>query len=197
MNYTELKAAVSDWAHRSDVASQVDTFIDLAEAEFSNRLRTVDQETVADLQCTARYTPLPADFAEMRAVEYNGAVLRNLAYVTPDYMAAWRQYEPAGEPKAYSIRGTDLELIPTPDDVTVTLTYWATIPALSDANPTNWLLTAHPNMYICECLRQLSLYIKDDNGVARYANQLQGYWDALNKADQRKRHPGPMRVRAA
>ncbi len=197
MNYTELKAAVSDWAHRSDVASQVDTFIDLAEAEFNNRLRTVDQETVADLQCTARYTPLPADFAEMRAVEYNGAVLRNLAYVTPDYMAAWRASSPAGEPKAYSIRGTDLELIPTPDDVTVTLTYWATIPALSDANPTNWLLTAHPNMYICECLRQLSLYIKDDNGVARYANQLQGYWDALNKADQRKRHPGPMRVRAA
>lgn len=197
MNYTELKAAVSDWAHRSDVASQVDTFIDLAEAEFSNRLRTVDQETVADLQCTARYTPLPADFAEMRAVEYNGSVLRNLAYVTPDYMAAWRQYEPAGEPKAYSIRGTDLELIPTPDDVTVTLTYWATIPALSDANPTNWLLAAHPNLYLLETLRQLSLYIKDDNGVARYANQLQGYWDALNKADQRKRHPGPMRVRAA
>ncbi len=197
MNYTDLKSAISDWAHRSDVATQVDTFIDLAEAEFNNRLRTVDQETVADLQCTARYTPLPADFAEMRAVEYNGTVLRNLAYVTPDYMAAWRQYEPAGEPKAYSIRGTDLELIPTPDDVTVTLTYWATIPALSDANPTNWLLTAHPNMYLGECLRQLSLYIKDDNGVARYANQLQGYWDALNKADQRKRHPGPMRVRAA
>lgn len=197
MNYTELKAAVSDWAHRSDVASQVDTFIDLAEAEFSNRLRTVDQETVADLQCTARYTPLPADFAEMRAVEYNGAVLRNLAYVTPDYMAAWRASSPAGEPKAYSIRGTDLELIPTPDDVTVTLTYWSTIPALSDANPTNWLLAAHPNLYLLETLRQLSLYIKDDNGVARYANQLQGYWDALNKADQRKRHPGPMRVRAA
>ena len=197
MNHSELKAAITSWAHRSDVAAQVDTFIDLAEAEFNNRLRTVDQETVADLQCTARYTPLPADFAEMRAVEYNGAVLRNLAYVTPDYMAAWRQYEPAGEPKAYSIRGTDLELIPTPDDVTVTLTYWATIPALSDANPTNWLLAAHPNLYLLETLRQLSLYIKDDNGVARYANQLQGYWDALNKADQRKRHPGPMRVRAA
>lgn len=197
MNYTELKAAVSDWAHRSDVASQVDTFIDLAEAEFSNRLRTVDQETVADLQCTARYTPLPADFAEMRAVEYNGAVLRNLAYVTPDYMAAWRQYEPAGEPKAYSIRGTDLELIPTPDDVTVTLTYWATIPALSDANPTNWLLAAHPNMYLFECLRQVSLYIKDDNGVARYANQMQGFFTALKRADDAKRHPGPLRVRVA
>lgn len=198
MNYTELKTAIADWAHRSDITdSTLDLFIDLAEAEFNNRLRTAEQETVADLVCTSRYTALPADLAEIRVVEHNGTRLRNLEYATPDYMARWRQYEPSGDPRAYSIRGTDLELIPTPDAVTVTLTYWATIPALSDANPTNWLLAAHPNMYLFECLRQVSLYIKDDNGVARYANQMQGFFTALKRADDAKRHPGPMRVRAA
>lgn len=136
MNYTELKTAIADWAHRSDITdSTLDLFIDLAEAEFNNRLRTAEQETVADLVCTSRYTALPADLAEIRVVEHNGTRLRNLEYATPDYMARWRQYEPSGDPKAYSVRGTDLELIPTPDSVTVTLTYWAKVPALSGANP--------------------------------------------------------------
>lgn len=198
MNYTELKTAIADWAHRSDITdSTLDLFIDLAEAEFNNRLRTVEQETVADLVCTSRYTALPADLAEIRAVEHNGTRLRNLEYATPDYMARWRQYEPSGDPKAYSVRGTDLELIPTPDSVTVTLTYWAKVPALSGANTTNWLIDAHPNMYLLECMRHLSIYIKDDAGAARYATQMQGYFDALRRADNAKRFGGPLRVRVA
>ena len=71
MVYSELKAAIAEWAHRSNVpAATIDLFIDLAEAEFNLRLRCVEQETVAALACTTKYTELPTGFLEMRLVEY-------------------------------------------------------------------------------------------------------------------------------
>ena len=215
MNYSELKAAISDWAHRSNVSAQADTFIDLAEAEFNVRLRTVDQETVAELVCNTRYTPLPDDFLEMRAVEFEGTTISNLTYATPEAISQWRRQSPTGYSKAYTLRGLYLELLPNlgaddPDvdgfgddvspfqdgEVSLTIHYWAKVPALSDANPTNWLINAHPNLYLYECLRQLSIYTKDDRSIERYANLMQGYWLALKGNDQRRRFGGSaLRVR--
>lgn len=218
MTYTELKAAIAEWAHRANIpAATIDLFIDLAEAEFNIRLRCVEQETVAALACSSKFTDLPSDFLEMRLVEYNGTKLKNLSYATPEYIAEWRNKEPSGDPLAYSIRGTSIELIPAPgaDDpavdgfgsdvspfeegeVSLILTYWAEVPALSDASPTNWLLSAHPNMYLYECLRQLSVYTRDDSSVQRYASLMQGYYQAMKSSDRSKRWGGAsMRVRVA
>lgn len=198
MNYGELKAAVTDWAHRSNVpAPTVDLFIDLAEAEFNNRLRCGEQERVFDLTCTARFTPLPADFLEMRAVELRGARLAPIPFDAPEYMTMRGASQIASSPRAYSVVGTDLELMPAPTNATVTLTYWSKIPALSEAAPTNWLIAAHPNMYLFECLRQLAIWTKDDVGVNRYAAQMQGYYDGLERADKHRRFGGSMRVRPA
>ncbi|MCL4823135.1 MAG: hypothetical protein KJZ57_02845, partial [Anaerolineales bacterium] len=112
MNYTELTAAITSWAHRSDVSAQADTFIQLAEAEFNTRLRTVDQETVAELVCNTRYTALPANFLEMRAVEYLGDTISNLTYATPEFVSEWRRASPTGKSKAYTLRGLHIELLP-------------------------------------------------------------------------------------
>jgi len=113
MNYTDLKAAITDWAHRSNIdAGVIDTFIDLAEAEFNVRLRTVDQEKVAELLCTTRYTPLPADWLEMRAVEYQGETVRNLTYATPEMISQWRKAAPSGSTLAYTLRGAHIEVLP-------------------------------------------------------------------------------------
>lgn len=200
MTYTELKAAIAEWAHRANIpAATVDTFIDLAEAEFNNRLRCSEQETVDTFTVTARLTALPSDFLEMRAVEYEGESLHCIQYATPEYMSYWRSYSSAtGEPKGYSIRGDELEVIPAQSGTDLTIHYWAKITPLSDANTSNWLLAAHPNMYLYESLRQLSIYTKDDRAVERYAGQLQGYWDALKRADKAKRFGGSaLRVRVA
>lgn len=218
MVYSELKAAIAEWAHRSNVpATTIDLFIDLAEAEFNLRLRCVEQETVAALACTTKYTELPTDFLEMRLVEYNGTKLYNLAYATPEYIARWRLNSPSGTSQAYSIRGTTLELIPAPgsddanvdgfgsdvapfetSEVDLLLTYWAKVTALSDANTSNWLLAAHPNMYLYECLRQLSIYTRDDNSAKRYAQLVAGYYKSLKQSDRAKRWGGAsMRVRVA
>lgn len=216
MNYTDLKAAITDWAHRSNIdAGVIDTFIDLAEAEFNVRLRTVDQETVAELLCTTRYTPLPADWLEMRAVEYQGETVRNLTYATPEMISQWRKAAPSGSTLAYTLRGAHIEVLPNigadepsvdgfgddaqpfeEGEVWLAIHYWAAIPALSDAVLTNWLINAHPNMYLYECMRQLAVYTKDDRSIVRYANLMQGYYASLAARDVGKRFGGSaLRVR--
>lgn len=218
MNYSELKTAIADWAHRSNLASAtIDTFIDLAEAEFNARLRTVDQETVAELVCNTRYTALPDDFLEMRAVEFEGETISNLTYATPEAISQWRKQSPTGYSKAYTLRGLYIELLPNlgaddPDvdgfgddvspfqdgEVALTIHYWAKVPALSDSQTTNWLINAHPNMYLYECLRQAAIYTKDDRSIERYANLMQGYFSALVKSDKGRRFGGSaLFVRAA
>lgn len=212
-----MKSTLTDWAHRSNIPSAtVDTFIDLAEAEFNVRLRTVDQETVAALTCNTRFTSLPSDFLQMRLVEFEGDTLQDVSYATPEYLTMLRARYRSGDPVAYSIRGTTIELVPSPgaDDpavdgfgtdvspfeageVALIATYYAKVPALSDTQTTNWLLTSHPNMYLYEALRQLSIYIKDDAGMQRYALLLQGYYDAMRKQDNRKRWGSGLRVRVA
>ena len=218
MNYTDLKSAITDWAHRSNIDSTtVDTFIDLAEAEFNARLRTVDQETVAELVCNTRYTALPSDFLEMRSVEFEGDTLSNLTYAPPEYISQWRSQSPTGYSKAYTLRGLYIELLPNlgADDpgvdgfgddvspfqsgeVSLTIHYWSKVPALSDSNTTNWLINSHPNLYLYESLRQLAIYTKDDASIARYANLLQGYWQALSRSDKSRRFGGSaLRIRTA
>ena len=209
MNYTELTAAITSWAHRSDVAAQADTFIQLAEAEFNTRLRTVDQETVAELVCNTRYTALPSDFLEMRAVEYLGTTISNLTDATPEFISAWRTASPTGESKAYTLRGLYIELLPNlgADDpaidgfgddvlpfqsgeVELTIHYWAKVPALTALAPTNWLINAHPNLYLYACLRNAAIWTKDDRGIERYTGLLQGEWDAIKRGDVNRRFGG-------
>lgn len=199
MNYSELKTAVADWAHRSNVpAPNIDLFIDLAESFFNTHLRCVEQETVANLICSSRFTDLPADFLAMRAVEYSGTHLTPIPYEAPEYMAIRSSMQVVGSPRAYCIRGAQIELMPAPtDDTLLGLTYFAKVPALSDADPTNWLLESQPMLYLYECLRQMAIWTHDDAGVAKYAAIVQGVLDGIQRADKQKRYSGPMRVRAA
>lgn len=198
-NYSDLVNAVADWAHRSDIASgTIDSFISLAEAEFNNRLRCVEQETVATLTCVSEFTSLPADFLEMRSVRgSDGSELYPVAYASPEYNAIQSSLDVPTVPSVYSIVGSDLQLLPAPSSTTLTIGYWAKVPALTSSNTTNWLMTAHPNMYLYECLRQLSVYTKDDAAVVRYAQLMAGYYDAMKRSDMGKRFSGRLRVRVA
>jgi hypothetical protein len=42
------------------------------------------------------------------------------------------------------------------------LTYWKTVPALSNSNTSNWLLAAYPDAYFYGALAQTGTYLKAD-----------------------------------
>ena len=196
--YAQLKSAVASWAHRANISdSVVGDFVTLAEAEFNRVLRCVQQETRDTLSVTSRYTALPTDFLELRRVEFDGSPLYPLESMTPYQQTAYRTKQTSGDPSYYSIVGTDIEIVPTQSAASVDILYYGKIAALSDSNTTNWLLTAHPDLYLAECLRQLSIYTKDDASITRYGQQVSDAVQTIRQLDIAKRFAGPMVIRAA
>jgi hypothetical protein len=103
-----------------------------------------------------------------------------------------------GQPQAYAISGSSLLIAPAPDSAyAIRLTYKQAIPALSDANPTNWLLTRHPDLYVAASLAMAEFRGWNDARLP----MLKAWYDELieevNEAGWRTRHAsGPLRMRA-
>lgn len=65
--------------------------------------------------------------------------------------------------------------------------YYVKVPALSDSNTTNWLLTSNPDLYLFAGLEACAKYLRDPEGAMAWAAQAQGIIDTLNSisaADQ-------------
>ena len=69
----------------------------------------------------------------------------------------------------------------------VTGVYYIKVPALSDSETTNWLLTAHPDLYLWAGLEQACIYLRDPEGAMAYQAMWVAVADELNSisvADQ-------------
>lgn len=189
--YTDLKAAIANWLHRSDLTSVIPDFIALAESEF-NRRNLMGQVTTTTLSVSNVSTALPSGWGGVKSVTVSAYGLnRDLDQVDEQII---RTYNISGYPKHYAIAGNNLLIAPVPDGTyTVNLTYWAKIDALSDTNPTNWLLTAYPDLYLWRGVVEGARYTRDNDLVqqadARYAQVLAD----IEIADaQRQFGPAPM-----
>lgn len=71
-------------------------------------------------------------------------------------------------------------LDPTPDAAyPITLAYVARIPALSDANPTNWVLQQAPQMYLYASLLEAEPFLANDARAALWGTAYQVALDGL------------------
>ena len=161
--YADLKAEVAAWLRRADLTAEIPGFIALAEAQMNRRLRVRPMTARLSQSWTDEYVDLPSDFLSERLVKVtSGGATRLLRYLTPEEtdlgVAA-----AAGRPRFYSLYGGQLRLHPAPDAAyDAELVYLQALPALSDANPSNWLLAAHPDAYLYGALTQSAPYLRAD-----------------------------------
>ena len=171
--YTDLKSAVADWLNREDLTSVIPTFVSLVEASLNRTLRVRDMLTRADLTwsgSSGEVVPLPSDFLELYSLEQtyppDANVNPPLQYVGIDEMKRYKKTLPqssGGQTRYFTIFGNYLDLVPTPpDSLPLTLTYYASVPALSTSEPTNWLLTKSPDIYLYGSLLHAAPYLKND-----------------------------------
>ena len=149
-NYAELKTAINDWTDDGSEASDfADTYIDLCEAMFNQEIRVRDMETSSALTLDASgEADVPADFLEMRRVADVSSPGRSLEYLTPDVMRDYFPILESGTPTSYTIEAGKIRVRPAG---AVTIYYYQTIPALSDSQTTNWLLTKSPMLFLAGC----------------------------------------------
>lgn len=162
-DYDSLKAEIAEQVSRSDVTADsdsVETDIQLAEKFISRELRVTQMEKEGALSTTASTATvdLPSDFLEARDLEFNSSP-KNIEYRPRTEFKTLMIGAGSGRPEIYTIanNSTDglqaVKFAPVPDSVyDLTVTYFASIPALSDSNTTNWLLSYDPELYLNTCL---------------------------------------------
>lgn len=170
-NYSELQTAVQNWLARvgdADIVARTPEFIALAEAQFNRDIKHRKQETQVTLTMTAgvETVALPDDYIEARVAVVQSSPKKVLNTVTPSQLATNWALETSGIPSEYAIIGSNMHVGQLPDAAyDITFTYYQLIPALSDANPTNWLLTYSADIYMYGALIQASPYIKNNEDI--------------------------------
>lgn len=197
--FDELKVALASWSNRDDLDGNLAEFIALAERRLNRRLRVGAMETTATLSATTETVALPADFAGARALYIDG---------NPDYvlkqmpLSALRELHPwtaTGTPEAFAVHGSNIILGPAPSATTsLKLAYWQAITPLSASATTNWLLTAHPDLYIAASMVELLLYTQFTEDAAVWDQRTEAKIDEINTRSKRDQYGHtPLRARAA
>lgn len=200
--YSELQAGIADWLNRDDLTAQIPDFIALAEARMNRDVNHWRREKRATATADGQYTALPEDFYRPIRMHLEGkhSALEPISW---QHMADARRARDnaTGEPKYYAMTAGDIELLPSPTEsssYTLEMFYVRTIPALSDANTTNWLLTEAPDAYLYGALLHTAPFLKDDARVPVWSGLYSAAVVELDAASERaKRGGGKLKLRAA
>jgi hypothetical protein len=186
-NYSELKTAITEWMDREDLSGNAADFITLAEARLNRRLKGFDVDTTLSGTDTSKSIDISAlNLAEPIALyctthgdEYE-ILLK--APGTIEYN------DTAGSPEFYVIDGDTIEFNrPQSGAQTYRFVYQERY-ALSDAAPTNWLLTNHPDVYLAASIVWGNVYIANIQSAVIFKQTLDEFIkETRNYLSQKKR----------
>jgi hypothetical protein len=195
-SYSALQASIADFLNRDDLGTQAVDFIALAEAQINRDVRHWRMETRAVTTFDARYIALPEDWVE--TIRITAAPnYRALQLLSTDQLERARPFASSGPPEYYAHTAGQIELFPVPGDSFMgELLYYARVPALTDAEPVNWLLTEAPDIYLYGSLIQSAPYLKEDERAATWGAMYSAAVTRLNAMGAAAKHSGTtLRVR--
>lgn len=192
--YSELQTSIDNWLNRSDLAATIPDFITLAESQIQRDVKHWRRENRATTSITDQYTALPDDFYSPVRLHIQGQT-GALTPITPAEMQDKRDQalNEAGEPCYYSITAQEIELFPTQTSGTLEMYYTQKIPALSDSNTSNWLLSEAPDIYLFGALQMTAPFLDEDRDTQRLQTWASLYVSAvrgLNKSSERGKWGG-------
>ena len=188
-NYAELQAAIGRWLSRTDMAIVAPDLITLAETRLNRNLRVRQMETTVTQTISGPVNAFPADWLELRGEPtVDGVPLR---FVTSDQMQERSGGMGRFEGDFYTIRGNDLVVgSRIANTVSLAYTYYARIPALTDAAPQNWLLITGPDIYLYGSLLEAEPYLKNDPRMETWRALFQVALGDLQVSSEKARFSG-------
>lgn len=193
MNWGQLKAAVIQYAKRSDITPLFSTFLELAEQRIywgaqegdvpplrlSTMLKTVNPAS----------TTLPADFVEMKRVcaVMSPTLKKPLDFKPVENMG--EQETAAGSPTFFSLQGNSIIYSPTFSQP-VEIIYYGTFTTPVNDSDTNWLLTNASSIYLSAILIEVALWSFDDAMLLKATARFASAMNALQAQDDGNKHSG-------
>lgn len=199
--YDALKAEIALWLDRDDLSTQIDTFIDIAEARHKREIRTrsmLVHDAAFAIADGAREVAVPADFNDIKSMRLlipdqtsGRRYYPNFDYVTPTEMSD-RSVNDEYRPNVYTFH-TQIEFDTEPErDYVGELFYYKKLTPLSDGDPTNDLLTDAPDAYLYGALSATAPFLLHDERVQLWESLYSNVRDTLNLSETKNMYPGPL-----
>lgn len=189
--YAELQTAIGTWLARSDLTTT--DYITMFEAFANRKLRVRQMEASTTLTPSSGSATLPTDFLQARRVTWLGDTRVELEYVHPSYLQAAYPNTGEGTPTVYTIENATLKVRPV-SDTNLEFNYWQKIPVLSVSNTTNWLLTAHPDLYLFGSLFEASMALADDDRAALWKGRRDEILEEIASLGRKTQGGGAIKV---
>jgi hypothetical protein len=189
-DYATLQSAVAGLIHRSadpSITANVPLFIQLCEAELSDRLILKDMESDESLTLTTgnNYVALPSGFiSPIKFWLLVDSVRVWLDFVLPKDLPYWSTN---GQPRFVAVDAANLRFDSPSDQNYTAYLRCVKSSALSDSSPTNALVVSRPNVYLYGTLKQVALFTKDDADLTKYGNLFEASIQRAKAADNRNR----------
>lgn len=197
--YSELKTAIADELHRSDLTSYIPNFVRMCESKISNDVRWHDMITRTSFTISTEYTTISSNltnFLEMIRLQISTDPVVILDYVTPASMAIDYPSAYTGKPRVYTIIGDEIQAKPAADSsYTSEAVYYSRYAYLSADADTNNLLVDHPEIYLYGSCMQASAFMQNDDRIPIWSSLYQQAVTDLNDADKKRKIGGPLRMR--
>lgn len=204
-SYSELKAAIAGFLHRSDInASAQGTGVDnvvvdliaMAEAEMNAelRLRVMQTDSALVTAIGSRTIALPSTY-----LEPIGLWIETDANSEPDplrFVPVEQIARQVGNaiPTEWSIDGATIRFN-SPADAVYNITFRMLGKfQLSTSADTNWLLTNFPNVYLYGALRHAAGYIADDGRIGTWDSYYQNGLNLLKQQQARTSRLATLKV---
>lgn len=197
-NYSTLKTAIADWLDRDDLTSQIDTFIDLCEAQIYRRLRIRAMETALSDTIASGVISVPSTYLELINAYIDGSSAEPLQLTTPNHI--YQRYptrSSQSKPLYIAREGSSFIFGPYPDSTyTIKGLYYASLTALSTSNETNWFTSNAPDLLLFGSLVAATPYIGDDERAVLWKAQYEEAIAEVTRQDRKERWAdrAPIRV---
>ena len=194
-SFTNLTAAIADWADRTDLTARIPDFVKLAEARIGRdlRIRALELRSQMSTVSGQMYYTLPPGYRQARhfkLVNGAGGVPADLEYKTPEALDV-ANLGGTGLPRYYTIVANEIRIVPTPSAAySLEILYYKAPTALSTSNEANILLEENPDIYLYASLIELWTYLRDDAESQKWGLLYGKAIEASQAADDRDRHSG-------
>lgn len=159
--------------------------IDLIDSNFVNPY--ISGGTVSDVGVVA----LPADYLAWRSCIWLGNPIRDLEYVDADIMASRFPDIPIDWPSEFTIENNVLRVMPQ-DPTPLKFLYYQMIPSVI-TNGTNWLMTAHPDLYLFGTLAEVQGFTVDPEKLALWKMRRDELLEEVIQLSAKTRAPSNVR----
>lgn len=192
--YADMVSQVRKWTNRTDLEEEdIYSFLFFAGSMANQTLRVpaMEKTTILTVSEGGKVT-IPFDFLELRSLTalWNSDDSYPLERVAWDQFVNFRNRDPNTFPQFFSQQGAYIFITPEPAvGSQVTMHYYRTMPDISPALPTNWLLDLSPMTYLYGALHYAYLFLMDEERAefwrVKFASEIERIQNMADSATHR------------